>query len=217
MQTSPAAAALRLRVATPDDAAAIRDIYAPNITDSATSFEDAVPSTEEMRSRIAATLAGTPWLVCERAGATIGYAYASKHQARAAYQWSAEASVYVSTTARRLGVGRGLYTALFGLARLQGYRAIHAGITLPNAASVGLHEALGFTPVGVYPKVGYKRGAWHAVGWWQLELAPREGAPAPVIVWPALLGVEGERVARALEAGARVVGARAARLTPADR
>jgi phosphinothricin acetyltransferase len=198
MRTSPDRAAARLRVATPDDAAAVRAVYAPNITDSATSFEDVVPSTEEMRTRITATLATTPWLVCERAGEVIGYAYASKHQARAAYQWSADASVYVSAAARRLGVGRGLYTALFTLARLQGYCAIHAGITLPNAASVGLHEALGFTPVGIYPKVGYKRGAWHAVGWWQLELAPRDGAPAPVRSWPALLEVEGDRVARAL-------------------
>ena len=79
--------------------------------------------------------------------ALLGYAYASRHQARAAYRWSADASVYVSAAARRLGVGRRLYTALFALARLQGYRAVHAGITLPNPASVGLHEALGFTPV----------------------------------------------------------------------
>lgn len=202
MRTPPAATATRLRVATPDDAAPIRDIYAPNITESVTSFEDAVPSTEEMRARIAATLVCTPWLVCERAGEVIGYAYASKHQTRAAYQWCAEASVYVSAAARRLGVGRGLYTALFTLARLQGYRAVHAGITLPNAASVGLHEALGFTPIGVYPKVGYKHGAWHPVGWWQLELAPRNGAPEPVVPWPALLENSGERVARALETAA---------------
>ena len=202
MRTSPGAAAALLRVATPDDAAAIRDIYAPSVTDSVISFEEAAPSAEEMRARITATLASTPWLVCERAGDVIGYAYAGRHQARAAYQWSADASVYVSAAARRLGVGRRLYTALFALARLQGYRAMHAGITLPNAASVGLHEALGFTPVGVYPKVGYKHGAWHPVGWWQLELAPRDGAPQPVLAWPALLEAAGEDVARALETAA---------------
>jgi len=202
MPSSPAAAAPRLRIATPDDAAAIRDIYAPSITDSVISFEAVVPSTAEMRSRISSTLAGTPWLVCERAGAVVGYAYASKHQARAAYQWSADASVYVSAAARRLGAGRSLYTALFTLIRLQGYRAVHAGITLPNAASVGLHEAFGFVPIGVYPKVGYKHGAWHPVGWWQLELAPRDGAPEPILPWPALLEAAGETVARALETAA---------------
>jgi L-amino acid N-acyltransferase YncA len=201
MQTSPSAATAALRLSTPDDAAAILEIYAPNITDSAISFEYEVPSTEEMRSRIATTLTSTPWLVCEQSGAIVGYAYASKHHGRAAYQWSADASIYVSAAARRLGVGRALYTALFALTRLQGFRAIHAGITVPNAASVAFHEAFGFKPVGVYPKVGYKRGAWRSVGWWQLELASRDGAPERVTPWPTLLAVEAERVAHVLARG----------------
>jgi L-amino acid N-acyltransferase YncA len=201
MSTSPVAPTAKLRLATPDDAAAVIEIYAPSVTHSAVSFENDVPSTGEMRSRIAATLASLPWLVCERSGDVLGYAYLGKHHARAAYQWSADASVYVSAAARRVGVGRALYSALFTLARLQGLRAIHAGITLPNAASVGLHEAFGFVPVGVYPKVGYKRGAWHPVGWWQLEIGPRDAAPEPLIPWPALLAADGERVARVLASG----------------
>ncbi len=195
MQSAPRAT---LRIATPEDAAAIADIYAPNVTDSITSFEYAAPTTAEMRSRISATLAHTPWLVCERLGPVIGYAYASRHQARAAYQWSADASVYVSAAARRLGVGRALYTTLFKLIRLQGFRAVHAGITLPNPPSVGIHEALGFSPVAVYPKVGYKHGAWHSVGWWQLELAPRESAPEPIIPWPRLVATQAERISEVL-------------------
>jgi L-amino acid N-acyltransferase YncA len=107
-----------------------------------------------------------------------------------------DVSVYVHERARRHGVGRALYTSLFALLRLQGFYAAHAGITLPNPASVGLHEALGFVPVGVYRSVGYKMGAWHDVGWWQLPLRERTGEPAPPLTlaeaqtrpeWPSAL------------------------------
>src|SRR4029079_16629726 len=106
-------------------------------------------------------------------------ACASKHRERAAYQWSVDVSVYIHERARRQGVGRALYTSLFALLRLQGFYSAHAGISLPNRASVGLHEALVFQPVGVYRSVGYKRGAWHDVGWWQLALRERTGTPDP--------------------------------------
>jgi phosphinothricin acetyltransferase len=113
-----------------------------------------------------------------RGDEVVGYAYASKHHERAAYQWSLDVSAYIDDRYRRQGIGRALYTSLFALLRLQGYYAAHAGITLPNAGSVGLHEALGFRPVGVYRSVGYKLGAWHDVGWWQLTLRDRVGEPA---------------------------------------
>lgn len=114
-----------------------------------------------------------------------GYAYAGLHRSRAAYRWAADVSVYVSPAHHRTGVGRELYEALFDTLRNQGVRVVCAGVTLPNEASVGLHEAMGFTPVGVYRNIGWKLGQWHDVGWWQLALLPQEGEPPPELRPPA--------------------------------
>jgi phosphinothricin acetyltransferase len=168
---------LILRQATSADAASIAAIYAPYVADTVISFELVPPSAAEMADRIARVSAHAPWLVAETDAGIGAYAYLSQHHERAAYQWSVDCTVYVAGTRQRSGLGRALYTALFGLARVQGFCAAHAGITLPNAASVGLHEAFGFVPVARYPKVGHKFGAWHDVGWWQLELASRAGDP----------------------------------------
>jgi phosphinothricin acetyltransferase len=156
-------------------------IYAPIVTDSIISFELAPPSLAEMERRIASAESQWPWLVCERTGELIGYAYASQHRVRAAYQWSADTSVYVHPDARRGGIARSLYASLFEILALQGYYNAYAGITLPNPASVGFHESMGFTPVGVYRGVGYKLGAWHDVGWWARELQPHARDPAAPI------------------------------------
>jgi L-amino acid N-acyltransferase YncA len=161
------------------DAGAVAAIYRPWVESSSVSFELEAPDEEAMARRIATSTAHAPWLVCEGPDGIHGYAYASKHRERAAYQWSVDVAVYVGEEHRKKGVGSGLYAKLFRLLRLQGFHAAHAGITLPNAASVGLHEALGFRLIGVYPRVGYKMGAWHDVGWWQLELRERAGEPAP--------------------------------------
>lgn len=179
------------------DAAAIADIYQPYVTDAVTSFEVGAPSAAEMAKRIDAVLTFAPWLVgLDAAGEPIGYAYASRHAERAAYQWSVDVTVYVRDGHHRRGVGRALYQALFPLLRLQGFYVAHAGISLPNAASVGLHESLGFRAVGVYPAVGWKFGAWRDVGWWQLPLHGRPATPAPPLSlaeaqrlpsWPAAL------------------------------
>jgi phosphinothricin acetyltransferase len=127
-----------------------------------------------------------PWLVAERDGGVTGYAYASPHRARAAYRWGADVSVYLDERERGRGSGRALYGALLPVLRDLGYTGAYAGITLPNPASVALHESMGFSLVGVYRRVGYKLGGWHDVGWWQLVLAdplpevpaePREWAP----------------------------------------
>jgi len=159
-----------IRSVTPADAAAIRAIYAPHVTDSATSFETEVPSVDEIRRRIEAILPTHPWLVDDAADGVTGYAYASPHRARAAYRWAVEVSVYVDGRARRRGVARTLYEALLERLRAQGFALALAGITLPNAASVGFHESFGFRPVGVFPALGFKHGAWHDVGWWTLRL-----------------------------------------------
>jgi phosphinothricin acetyltransferase len=155
-----------LRPCTPADAEQIHAIYAPVVEETAISFEYTPPSIAEMRRRIAETIATHPWLVAEVSGRTVGYAYAHRHRERAAYQWTAETSVYISREVRRAGLGRVLYTGLLAQLQLMGFYNACAGITLPNPASVGLHEALGFRPVGVYPRLGWKFGGWHDVGWW---------------------------------------------------
>jgi phosphinothricin acetyltransferase len=159
-----------VRLATPEDGAAMAAIYAPFVAGSAVSFETVPPAPEEMARRIADTLPSHPWLVAADDGQVIGYAYAHPFAERAAYQWSVETSVYVAQASRRSGVGRRLYRALFEILAHQGYARAFAGVTLPNDASIGLHEAMGFTRVAVYSRVGWKHGAWHDVGWWQRDI-----------------------------------------------
>lgn len=177
-----------IRLATADDASAVRAIYAPVIESSAISFELVVPAEDEMATRIAGRQPAHPWLVAEDERGVTGYAYAGRFAARAAYDWSVETSAYIAASARGQGVGRALYAALLAILTAQGYRQAMAGIALPNRASVRLHEGAGFTPVGVYRAAGWKLGAWHDVGWWQRALAPAEGAPsspAPLDALPA--------------------------------
>ena len=168
---------MRIRTATVDDCAAIAAVYAPVVEQTVISFEETPPDAGEMARRMLAR-PRLPWLVAEEDGTVVGYAYASAHRARAAYRWAADCSVYLAEGARGRGVGRSLYDALVPLVRDLGYVTLHAGITLPNPASVGLHEALGFVPVGVYRDVGFKAGAWHDVGWWQLRLREPPIPPA---------------------------------------
>jgi L-amino acid N-acyltransferase YncA len=168
-----------IRVARPDDAPRLAAIYAPYVRDTIISFELSSPTSEEMARRVAKTLARYPWLVTEEGGALVGYAYAGAHRERAAYQWAADVSVYLDDGWRGRGIGRRLYTALFAILRAQGYFNVYAGISLPNPASIALHEAMGMTPVGVYHLVGHKAGAWHDVGWWEGRLRLLADQPMP--------------------------------------
>src|SRR3954471_3669736 len=172
-------ATLRIRLADALDAEAIADIYAPSVAASAISFAAAPPSAEDMRQRIEETTATYPWLVCECDGVVAGYAYATRHRVRAAYQWCVETSVYVHPDFRHGGIARGLYTSLFAILAAQGFVNAYAGITLPNARSVALHEAAGFLPFGIYRSIGYKFDAWHDVGWWHLLITRHPDPPAP--------------------------------------
>jgi len=156
--------------AAPSDAPAVRAIYAPIVERTAISFELEVPTVDEVAERISTTTAAWPWLVARRGGKVLGYAYAGPFRSRPAYRWSVETSVYVDGRARRLGVGRLLYSSLIELLRNQGFVNAFAGIALPNEASVALHERFGYRPVGVFPAAGYKLGRWHDVGWWHLAL-----------------------------------------------
>ena len=189
-----------IRTASPADADAIAAIYGPYCDGTVISFEETAPTADEMARRIASIGATRPWIVLETAsgpsearrgrssasgvaraeddGTVIGYAYASAHYERAAYRWSVSTAIYVSRDHHRRGAGRALYTTLFALLRALGYRQATAGITLPNPASVGLHRAFGFAPVGVYRQIGYKLGEWHDVGWYQAEIQPGAAAPA---------------------------------------
>lgn len=167
---------MRVRLATAADAPGVHAIYAPFVRDTTVSFETDVPSVGEMTRRIEAA---TLWLVAESDDRILGYAYAGPHRSRAAYQWSVETSVYVADGARRRGLARTLYAALFDVLRAMGFVNAYAGVTLPNAPSVGVHEAMGFRPVGVYSGVGFKNGAWHDVGWWSLRLVDDATAADP--------------------------------------
>lgn len=147
-------------------------VYAPAVEESVASFEEIVPDVAMMEHRIATIARRHPWIVAEIDGVIAGFSYAAPHRERAAYRWAVDVSIYIGADFHRRGVGRALYEALIGLLRRQGLFHAFAGITLPNDGSIGLHEALGFTPVGVFHGVGFKHGAWHDVGWWQLELQP---------------------------------------------
>ncbi len=161
------------------DAAACIAIYAPYIEAGATSFEEEPPDTALFAERIASIAEAYPWLVVESDGAVVGFAYACPHRERPAYRWAVEVSVYVAAGEHRRGHGRALYRELLSRLRSQRFQVACAGITLPNEASVALHESLGFVAVGVYRRIGWKDGAWRDVGWWQLELEPAgEGPPA---------------------------------------
>jgi L-amino acid N-acyltransferase YncA len=169
------------------DAEGIRAVYAPAIVGSTISFEEEVPSVQEIAGRMS-TRPAMPWLVADVDGEVAGYAYASLHRQRAAYRWSVDCSVYLAAAYHRRGFGTSLYDRLFDELRDLGYLTAYAGIALPNEASVGLHERLGFTLVGVYRNVGYKNGQWLDVGWWAKPLRselPHE--PAEPREWPALL------------------------------
>lgn len=170
---------LTIRDADSRDAAACAAIYAPHVQGSAVSFEEEAPGTGEMAARIERYGASHAWLVAEREGEVVGYAYATAFNERPAYRWSTSVSVYIAEAARGAGVGRALYETLFERLRERGFRMACAGITLPNEASVGLHESLGFAQIGANPEIGFKQGAWRDVGWYQLELAPAPKGPPP--------------------------------------
>jgi L-amino acid N-acyltransferase YncA len=168
----------RIRSATTEDAAQILEIYSPQVLHSTVSFELEPPSLQVMAVRISKVTASLPWLVLEEGGPVLGYTYATPFNERAAYGWSVDVAVYVRESARRRGAAAALYTSLLAALRLAGFRNAVAIIALPNDASVALHESLGFRPAGLYPRIGYKHGAWRDVGHWHLPLGPT-GDPPP--------------------------------------
>ena len=176
-----------IRRAAADDAAALLDIYAPYIRETAITFEYDVPAAEEFAARIGDIARTHPYLVCERDGRPVGYAYAHNIRERAAYDWAAELSVYLAPAAQGQGAGTALYRCLIDLLAMQNLRILYGCVTLPNEKSERLHEKLGFAPVGVWHGAGWKFGRWHDVGWLEKRLGG-DGAAQPVIPFPQLDG-----------------------------
>ena len=166
-----------IRPAQVEDGAAVAGIYGPYVRDTAVSFEADAPTSSVMTERIIATLPTHPWLVAERDGTVVGFAYAGKHSQRAAYRWTVDVTVYVGGDERRTGVGRRLYGALLTTLRLQGFRSAFSEIVLPNTGSVRLHEAMGFKHLGIHKDIGHKFGQWHDIGYWRLTLSEEPAPP----------------------------------------
>lgn len=173
--------ATRLRLARPDDADAVRDIYAPFVRETPATFTLEPPSASELREKIrkAREADEYPWYVFESEGTVVGYAYATPVRDRPAYRWSVETSIYVDPDHHRGGVGRRLYDRLFDTLRRQGYVSAYAVLGLPNPESEAFHEAYGFDHLADFPAAGYKLGAWRDVGWYRLELRAPPADPDP--------------------------------------
>ncbi|MCB0327221.1 MAG: N-acetyltransferase [Bdellovibrionales bacterium] len=169
-----------LRFAKPKDCQAMLDIYAPYVCDTAISFEEEIPALESFQEKFSKISFLYPWLVLERNGQTIGYAYACAHRERSAYRFSCETSVYVDQNHHGQGIGSSLYQALFALLQAQGYCQVFAGVTQPNPASHEIHRSFGFVPIGTYQNIGYKFEAWHDVRWYQKELSVHSVMSSPI-------------------------------------
>ena len=175
---------IRIRQAQPEDGASIAAIYEPYIRDTVITFEEKPVTADEMSQRIAQTLPRYPFLVAEDVGQVIGYAYGGPHQARASYRWSVNVAVYIAGTHHRRGIGSTLYGQLLRLLAAQNLVTAIAGITMPNAASIRLHESVGFKPIALYHNIGFKLGAWRDVGWWERALIdPPPITPAEPTPW----------------------------------
>ncbi len=190
---APREEAVLIRPASPEDAPALLDIYTPYVRETAITFEYDVPSPEEFRARIRGTLERYPYLAAESGGALLGYAYAGPFHSRAAYGWSAEASIYLRRDKRKLGLGRRLYGALEDLCRAQGIRNLNACAACPEKEdayltwnSVEFHAHMGFRLIGQFRQCGYKFGTWYNMAWMEKHLGDHPAEPGPVIPFPAL-------------------------------
>ncbi len=168
---------MRLRAATPDDAAAIAEIYAPFVTESAVSFETEPPDEAAMRARIEAGGGLYPWLVAEEGGEVVGYAYAARFRERPAYRFAVETTVYLRREACGRGLGLASIHRCWRRSRRRASPRRSPRSPCPTRRASALHERLGFVPAGLYRQVGWKLGRWHDVGLWQCPLALAEAAP----------------------------------------
>ena len=160
-----------IRSAGAGDSGAIAAIYNHYVATTVITFEEEPVSAAEMARRMAEVGSlSLPWMVAEREGNLVGYAYASPWRARSAYRFSVEVTVYLDPGCPRLGIGSRLYQALLPELKTRGIHAALGVIALPNEASVAIHEKFGFAKVAHLREVGLKFGRWVDVGYWQLLL-----------------------------------------------
>ncbi len=160
------------------DTAAALGIYKPYVENTAITFDYDTPSIAGFSEKIDTITAEYPWLVCMHGDEMAGYAYASRHRAKTAYQWSPESTIYLAPEFYGKGIAKALYSTLFSLLRLQGYFNVYAGVTIPNEKSERFHKAMGFEELGIFTKIGFKLGRWHDTKWLQLHLAEHIDNPA---------------------------------------
>jgi phosphinothricin acetyltransferase len=156
-----------IRPALSSDAAQICDIYNPYIANTHITFEEELIGVDTMAERIAAILPVLPWLVWEERQEILGFAYAARWKERSAYRHSVESTIYLRPDTVGQGIGTRLYAALLEVLCGQALHAVIGGISLPNEASVALHEKLGFVKIAQFPEVGRKFDRWIDVGYWQ--------------------------------------------------
>ena len=187
------AAAITLRTAALPDAERLLEIYRPYVEETAITFEYTVPTMEEFRGRMARVLEKYPYLVAERDGTIVGYAYAGPFVGRAAYDWSVETTIYLDRAVRRQGIGGRLYAALETALAAMGILNLNACIGYPreedeylNRNSAQFHAHLGYRMVGEFHRCGYKFGRWYDMVWMEKLLGEHPAVPAPVIPFPAL-------------------------------
>lgn len=183
---------MNIRIATPDDAQAIVQIYAPYVTETAITFDYDVPTVSEYAEKISHILASYPFIVAEEEGRIIGYAYASIFRVRVAYIHTVEVSIYVDRDYHGRGTGRALYLELERLLALQNVYILYACITTTERAddahlddgSVHFHEKMGYRHIGGHPLSGYKFGKWYSVVWMEKVIASRPDVPDDFIPFP---------------------------------
>lgn len=167
-----------IRPAQISDAAAICSIYNHYVLQTCVTFEEDPVSEVDMADRIVEVTDSLPWLVLEQQEKVIGYAYASRWKSRCAYRYSVESTIYLDRSVIGRGLGRPLYEALLAEIRRGKRHSVLAGIALPNPASQGIHESLGFKKVAHFEEVGWKFDQWIDVGYWEL-IFPSIAAPSP--------------------------------------
>jgi phosphinothricin acetyltransferase len=175
------------------DAKALVEVYRYYVEHTAITFEYDVPSVEEFEGRIKGITQKYPYLVAEKDGNIIGYAYTSAFHVRKAYEWSAEMSIYLSDDAKGLGLGRKLYEILEDLSKRQGITNLYACIGAPEVEdeyltnnSIHFHEHMGYKLIGRFTKCGYKFGRWYDMVWMEKIISPHQDDVKDMIPYPAL-------------------------------
>lgn len=156
-----------IRACSIEDAPRICEIYNHYVRETVITFEEAEVAPDEMERRIAGVISRLPWMVIESQRRVVGYAYAVPWKARAAYRHAVESSIYLAHDELGRGHGSQLYAALIEDLRVRGLHCVIGGAAMPNAASVRLHEKLGFSKVAEFKQVGFKFGRWIDVAYWE--------------------------------------------------